>query len=199
VKEGMSEGLKSTYITIHMPGPSKEDLENYWKNSRPYFDEIAKFYFESDRQYYDEFIAPFYNNPFRRSGVQSSGGGAKIAVFAVMILVLGAAIGVFLLVNEQSDNDKKVNKEETQRTYQKQADATDSVSVKDANEYYEKGISYFNNEDYDNAEKYFKLVPRKDKNYPDAVRKLKKIAEMKIEKENKDERRVKSKPLQRLN
>ncbi len=151
------------------------------------------------RPYYDEFIAPFYNNPFRRSGVQSSGGGAKIAVFAVMILILVAGIAVFFLVSVESDSDKKVIKEDTQKSYQNQADATDSVSVKDAKKYYEKGISYFNNEDYDNAEKYLKLVPRKDNNYPDAVRKLKKIAEMKIEKENKDERRVKSKPLQRIN
>ena len=178
-----------------MPGPSKEELENYFKNSRQYFDELAKYYLESDREYYDKYIAPFYNNPFRRSGTQGSGGSMLILAIA-MFLVIAAGAAVFLLVSTKSDKEVI---EETQKSYQKKADATDSIKVKDTNEYYEKGAAYFDNEDYENAEKYLKLVPRKDKNYSDAVRKLKKIAEMKIEKENKDERRVKSKPLQRLN
>jgi len=184
-----------------MPGPSKEELENYWKNSRQYFDELAKYYLESDREYYNKNIAPFYNNPFRRSGTQGSGsGGSKLILAVAMFLVIAAGAAVFLLVSTNSDSDdKKDVKEETQQSYQKRAGATDTVKVKDSNEYYEKGASYFDNEDYENAEKYLKLVPRKDKNYPDAIRKLKKIAEMKIEKDKKDERRVKSQPLQRLN
>lgn len=180
-----------------MPGPSKEELENYFKNSRQYFDELAKYYLESDREYYDKYIAPFYNNPFRRSGTQGSGsGGSKLILAIAMFLVIAAGAAVFLLVSTKSDKEVI---EETQKSYQKKADATDSIKVKDTNEYYEKGAAYFDNEDYENAEKYLKLVPRKDKNYPEAVRKLKKIAEMKIEKDKKDERRVKSQPLQRLN
>jgi tetratricopeptide (TPR) repeat protein len=178
-----------------MPGPSKEELENYFRNSRQYFDELAKYYQESDREYYDKNIAPFYNNPFRRSG----SGGGKIAVFAGMLLVFIAGLAVFLMVGSESKKeDKRVEKEEVISS-QKKADATDSVAVKNTKEYYEKGKLYFDSEDYENAEKYLKLVPRKDRNYSDAVRMLKKIEEKKIEKEKKDERRVKAQPLQRIN
>jgi hypothetical protein len=43
-------------------GPSKQELEMYWKDSRQYFDELARYYKESDKAYYDEYIAPFYSN-----------------------------------------------------------------------------------------------------------------------------------------
>ena len=98
-----------------MPGPSKEELENYFKNSRQYFDELAKYYLESDREYYDKYIAPFYNNPFRRSGTQGSGGSMLILAIA-MFLVIAAGAAVFLLVSTKSDKEVI---EETQKSYQK--------------------------------------------------------------------------------
>jgi hypothetical protein len=42
---------------------TKEELEEYYKNSRQYFDNLAKYYLEMDKDYYNEFIAPIYNNP----------------------------------------------------------------------------------------------------------------------------------------
>jgi hypothetical protein len=37
-------------------------------------------------------------------------------------------------------------------------------------------------EDYENAKKYLRMISRKDKNYPDAIKKLKKIEKMNIKK-----------------
>lgn len=42
---------------------TKEELKEYYRNSRQYFDNLAKYYLEMDKEYYKEFIAPIYNNP----------------------------------------------------------------------------------------------------------------------------------------
>jgi hypothetical protein len=42
---------------------TKEELEEYYRNSRQYFDNLAKYYLEIDKEYYNEFIAPIYKNP----------------------------------------------------------------------------------------------------------------------------------------
>lgn len=40
--------------------PSKESLENYFKNNRKYFDSLADNLKDTDPEYYNKSIAPFY-------------------------------------------------------------------------------------------------------------------------------------------
>ncbi|HEY3250334.1 MAG TPA: hypothetical protein VGK25_04375 [Ignavibacteria bacterium] len=91
-------------------GPSKEELKMYWESSRQYFDELANYYRTADPQYYNEYIAPFYSNPFISAGTKSgSRRGTAIGVLAVGILLMGLAAGVavFFLAsgNDSSDDD----------------------------------------------------------------------------------------------
>jgi phenylacetate-coenzyme A ligase PaaK-like adenylate-forming protein len=45
-----------------------------------------------------------------------------------------------------------------------------------------KALRVLKDEDYENAKKYLRMISRKDKNYPDAIKKLKKIEKMNIKK-----------------
>src|SRR5438552_241796 len=89
-------------------GPTKEELENYWTNSRQYFDELAKYYKESDSEYYNKYIAPFYNNPFRRQSPSNSSGSAKPVIAGVLIAIMAAGgIASFLLFS-QTNHDTNI-------------------------------------------------------------------------------------------
>jgi hypothetical protein len=100
-------------------GPSKEDLQMYWQNSRQYFDELANHYRQADPEYYRTYIQPFYNNPFANvpSSKRSGSGGAKLAIVAValMILIAGAGAVFFLVLRSESltENDKIEKKQST--------------------------------------------------------------------------------------
>lgn len=176
-------------------GPSKEELREYWKNSRQYFDELAKTYRESDPAYYEEYIAPFYRNPFNTGGSPVAGSAGKsrpaviMAALAVFILAAGAGAIFFLL---QSDNQSSGDNSKTE-TVKKPVPLSDTVrtlappvpepppsSPGDID--YEKGIKYFFERDYDNAEKYLKNVKSTDKNYADARKKLNEIRKIKKQK-----------------
>lgn len=100
-------------------GPSKQELEMYWQNSRRYFDELAAHYKQNDPQYYKEFIEPFYTNPFQGSSqtTRSSGSSAKpilAVIVAVMLLFvgIGAAAIYFFMSN---DSGKKQQEEYTKQ------------------------------------------------------------------------------------
>ncbi len=85
-------------------GPSKQELEMYWKNSRQYFDELAKHYQAADPEYYRLNIKPFYDNPFSSTynaagQSKSTGGGAKFVLVAIafaVLAILGAAAFFFI-------------------------------------------------------------------------------------------------------
>ena len=95
-------------------GPSKQELEMYWKNSRQYFDELAKHYQAADPEYYRQYIKPFYDNPFSAtytaSGQRNStGGGAKILILIIALGVLGVAgAAVFLFMSKSDSITKKI-------------------------------------------------------------------------------------------
>lgn len=38
--------------------PTPEQLTNFYQSNRSYFDQLANYYFENDRDYYNEFISP---------------------------------------------------------------------------------------------------------------------------------------------
>ena len=90
-------------------GPTKENLENYWKTSRAYFDELAKYYETADPEYYREFIAPFYSNPlYSVSGSKRS--PLPMVILSVAILFIGLlAAGVFFFL--QFEDDKTIQED----------------------------------------------------------------------------------------
>jgi len=158
-------------------GPSKEELQHYFQNNRQYFDSLAKYYIETDREYYNKFIAPFYSS-FRP---QKSSPKLIISIM-LFISIMGGAALVYLVM----DSDKPVKKETTGRnheiinqdiiidTIKPLVEKTDSSSVVTSNdsEDYEKGMKYYHKADFSNAEKYFKLVPKNNKKYVEAQKKL---------------------------
>jgi len=90
-------------------GPSKQELEMYWNNSRQYFDELAKHYQETDPEYYKKHILPFYNNPFQSTNtVQNKRSGSRAAVLFVaiaMFAVIGVGAAVMFFVLSESSTD----------------------------------------------------------------------------------------------
>lgn len=183
-------------------GPSREELENYFKNSRPYFDELAKHYYETDRGYYNKYIAPFYG-PF--AGLvpsRKSAGPRIIALLAlIMVAVAGAAVAFFLALEserETLDEQKKMeevrDRPEEKTEKKSSAKDTSSARLKSMSDY-EKGIEYYESGDYENAERFLKKVPVTDENYGDAQQK---IVEMKVEKmTGKYKRYIKPAPMER--
>jgi uncharacterized protein HemX len=186
-------------------GPSKEELEYYYKNSRKYFDELANYYYNADREYYNKFIAPFYST---FAAITSSGKrGSKPA----LIVSLGAAVAalvvagaVFFLVqtsrdteNEHDDKTEKVEKN-TQKNdeFEKINADTSSENVKIQSDY-QKGLKFFNQKDYDIAEKYFRKVGKTDENYRDAQKKIEEIENIKKD-AGYDSRYTKPKPVERI-
>ncbi len=170
-------------------GPSKEELQDYWNNNRQYFDELAKYYLQSDREYYTKFIAPFYSNPLIRSSPKTGGGAGKLLIIiaAVIVVITAGAVAFMVLMPESQDtveNKKTISPKVVQDSVIKHIIHSDNKSADNINDTtetipqpppspdYDKGLSYFHNKDYDNAEKCFKRVPKGDKNYTQALKKL---------------------------
>lgn len=87
-------------------GPSKEELENYWKTSRAYFDELAEHYKTADPEYYEKFIVPFYGfgaslykpgSDFPSAGVRKSSPALSIAI-SVALLLIGLIAGLVMML-----------------------------------------------------------------------------------------------------
>ena len=181
-------------------GPSREELENYYKNSRSYFDELAKHYYETDRPYYDKYIAPFYG-PFAGIVPGKKGAAAKLSLVSASILValMGAGIAFFIALERENVPEQKSIENSEEKIPASKEDKTiskDSVSSKRKTmSYYEKGLEYYKLEDYSGAERYFKRVPASDENYDDAQEKLEEIKELK--KSGKDRRYIKPSPVER--
>jgi tetratricopeptide (TPR) repeat protein len=172
-------------------GPSKEELEYYYKNSRQYFDELARHYYATDRVYYDKNIAPFYS-PFARITPQAGSSKVRPVIFsiAILIAVLTAGIAVFLINFEQDSGDKEIksveeSKEPVKKEITGQKKSTDTLSSRKYQIEYEKGLMYFNEKDYVNAERCFRRIPKSDKNYDNAQKMLKAIKELKKEEADK--------------
>lgn len=88
-------------------GPSKEQIEVFYRTSRKYFDELAKQYYEKDREFYNKYFAPYYSNPLLAARRKTSAGKIVVVVSLVSFLVLIAAIGFIFLTIESSENKKE--------------------------------------------------------------------------------------------
>jgi tetratricopeptide (TPR) repeat protein len=184
-------------------GPSKEELENYFKNSRAYFDELAKHYYETDREYYNKFIAPFYSPFMRIAPGGSSSAGTRIIFLVAAVLIAGIAAAVAFFISVESDTDLPKDKqriedvkEKEQRDTEEKKITKDTVTNKRKTlSDYEKGVEFYKLGDYTGAERYLKRVPESDKNYDDAQEKLNEIKE--LQKSDKNRRYVKPSPMKR--
>ncbi len=174
--------------------PSREQLENYFKNSRKYFDDIAKHYMNVDKEYYDKYIAPFYSSPF---GAVSSGAAKKAVsamILAVALLAVGIGAVVFFLTQystQDSTQDSKVVQEETIPAEEK-PDFEYKTN-------YERGIYFYERENYKSAKKYFKRVEESDSEYKEAQKYLKKIKMIERKNNMKDDRNAKQRKLNKPN
>jgi tetratricopeptide (TPR) repeat protein len=167
-------------------GPSKEELSNYFKNNRKYFDELARHYKQSDPAYYNQYIAPFYGNVFMPSGGRK-GGRPAVALFAGMLAVFIMGIVIFFLVNQKTHINKVYEGKDIEENIEDDDEdgdiniKTDPVKILDTLSSikelgnYEKGLMYYNLGDFDKAEKYLEKVPENDILYKDAREKIKEI------------------------
>ncbi len=187
-------------------GPSKEELDYYYKNSRKYFDELANYYYNADREYYDKFIAPYYSTFATITSPRNSRGSkpAVIVTLGAAIAALAVAGAVFFLVqttrdteNEHNDKTEKVEKNARENDEFEKINAdTSSANVKVQSDYI-KGLKFFSQKDYDIAEKYFKKVRETDENYRDAQKKIEEIENIKKD-AGYDSRYTKPKPVERI-
>jgi hypothetical protein len=162
-------------------GPSKEELAKYFKNNRKYFDELANHYKQYDPAYYNQFIAPFYSNPFAFSG--RKGRRPAIAILAAMLSISISAAVIFFTVRQSShvkvydgnEVEESINADEIESIKNEQIKILDTLSsIKELGNY-EKGIMYYNLGDYKRAEKFLLNVPENNVLYKDAQEKLKEI------------------------
>ena len=179
-------------------GPSKQELEMYWQNSRQYFDELARHYQTADPEYYREFIKPFYDNPFRSAGTGQSGkssGGGKVIIVAVFFLVfIGVlAAGIFFFMSSSDSVTKKV--EEITGEYEvveeppvKEKDTTNDETVPEeelpegelsGEDNYIIGAKYIAEKKYDKAAWHLKQIKKGDKRYKEAQQLLESIKYLK--------------------
>ncbi|HMQ78063.1 MAG TPA: hypothetical protein PKE39_05470 [Ignavibacteria bacterium] len=185
-------------------GPSKQELEMYWQNSRQYFDELARHYQTADPEYYREFIKPFYNNPFRSAGSgntgRTGGGGGKVMVIAVFLLVLIGALsaGLFFILGssetviekvEEITSDKNVSEQKTtkeKKITREESGVTEESPVTEENpevlsaeDNYIIGAKYIAEKKYDKAAWHLKQIKKEDKRYKEAQQLLESIKYLK--------------------
>lgn len=181
--------------------PSREQLEEYYKTSRKYFDDMAEHYKESDPDYYNSTIVPI----IRKNKYSDSAGydeatakrSMTLTVVAVLVLV-GVAMGAFFLISSEREEPnpvdelyEKLNEDgtqktpapirETQRTIESPNDpSTDGTEegVDGSMTDYDKGVFYYEQEAYDQAMEYFGKVKPGDTYYDHAQKYISEISTM---------------------
>jgi hypothetical protein len=160
-------------------GPSKEELEMYWKNSRQYFDELANYYKTADPVYYNQYIAPFYSNPFNQTASSNRSSGSKMALlfaFVAFMIIAAAGVGVFFFVSKEQEKTDYKEKYIDQPEDKNQKEDTKSAEQDTfPDDEFLLGAKYLAEKDYDKAEEHLKKVNPGDRNYKEAQQLLKNI------------------------
>lgn len=174
-------------------GPSKEELEMYWQNSRQYFDELAKHYQQADPEFYRKNIKPYYDNPFRTAGnINGSKSGSKAAVVAALLvfLIAVAAAGIFFFLsfsdstiektekiidrelkqNSNSENETTIPEETTEETEPGELSDEDNYII---------GAKYISEKKYDKAAFHLNRIKKGSKRYKEAQQLLESIKYLK--------------------
>lgn len=160
--------------------PSKEQLEQYYKTSRKYFDSLAAQYLQNDRAFYDTHFAPYYNNPFKKVDRPAA---TKALVFAIIIFMFGVAIFIITLFLQKEPevlvlkSEPKVTKSVAEKTIiSSDTDGKfDTLAVSYLKTDFEKGAYYFGRKNYEAAEEYLKRIKKSDKDYTAAKDVLRRI------------------------
>lgn len=94
-------------------GPSKEQIESFYKTSRKYFDELARHYYEKDRDFYNKYFAPYYKNPLytsSKAGIPNL--RARLVFMSILILVAGLIFSLTYFFTGLSEREElKAEKE----------------------------------------------------------------------------------------
>jgi hypothetical protein len=165
-------------------GPSKEELETYWKTSRQYFDELARYYKTADPDYYNKYILPFYSSPFGSAASGKSGGGALRSVFVaglgVVVLAVAGVAFFFISTQEPDKTDTKKTEKRIEsledENVKENTKSTDG-DMKDVfpGDDFLLGSKYLAEKDYDKAEEHLKKIKPGDKDYKQAQQLLESI------------------------
>jgi len=170
-------------------GPSKEELANYFKHNRKYFDELAKNFKNSDPDYYNKYIAPFYHNQFI-DPVNKKGAPRFVMVIAGASFALVMAVVTVVSVTQNARNKKtaeeieKLGNRETENVIIDEKEIfnqTDLSKMMDTMEAakdmanFNEGVFFYKIQDFENARKYLVEITEKCPKYPDAEKMLKEI------------------------
>ncbi len=88
-------------------GPSKEQIDNYYRTSRKYFDELARQYYEKDRDFYNKYFAPYYSNPFLAGSKKGGSIKARLIFVIAGSLLAIAIIAVSFLYQEHIAEERE--------------------------------------------------------------------------------------------
>lgn len=171
-------------------GPSKEELENYFKNNRKYFDELARNYKITDPDYYNKNIAPFYRYTYNSAGNKKPS-KRPVILMAGLALALSAGISMLVFfVQNKSERKPVITAEQIEElaelssqskidttvinnvTSQKMLDSMDSVRVKAE---FNQGRFLFKIGKYEEAKEYLKKISKSFPEYEQVEYMLKEI------------------------
>src|SRR4030095_1257783 len=147
-------------------GPSKEELKMYWESSRQYFDELANYYKTADPAYYNEYIAPFYSNPFTAVSSGTKGSTKRIVPFISVFLfvVIGLIGGAVYFLSSTKTTFKDVERKYEQPDVNKEVSPPVDDEKNILDDEFIIGSKYLQEKDYDKAEEHLRKV-RKDSEY----------------------------------
>jgi hypothetical protein len=154
-------------------GPTKEELEKYFKNNRKYFDELAKNYKISDPDFYNKNIAPFYGYSYQDGNRKAA--PRKLVILAVLAIAMAAGISMLVFfIQGKSERKPIITSEQIEKlveestppkidtgvlnniTSQKMLDTMEKARVKAE---FSHGKFLFKMRKYEEAEEYLKKVP----------------------------------------
>ncbi len=82
-------------------GLSKEQIDELYKTSRKYFDELAKYYYEKDRDYYNKYFAPYYSKYRTIPNLK-----ARLLLMLILTIVAILIFGITYLFKENTKKDE---------------------------------------------------------------------------------------------
>jgi hypothetical protein len=171
-------------------GPTKEELEKYFKNNRKYFDELAKNYKITDPDYYNKNIAPFYGYTFDSAGNKKPSPRRLVIMAGLAIAVsFGISMLVFF-IQDKSERKPIITAEQIEKMVEESTPPKIDTSVLNnitSREFldtmekarekaeFNHGKFLFKMRKYEEAEEYLKKVPKGHPEYEQVEYMLKEI------------------------
>lgn len=108
-------------------GLSKEQIDELYKTSRKYFDELAKYYYEKDRDYYNKYFAPYYSKYRTIPNLK-----ARLVLMLILTIVALIIFGITYLFKESTKKDGIKLPEENSRIEKNAKAIQDSARFNDS-------------------------------------------------------------------